>query len=65
MLTVNDDNVVVPKIVRPGPASDGLRIVRDGLLPTARIVINGLMRARPGAKVAPHPGTIEAEPETD
>ena len=65
VLTGNDDNVVVPKIVRPGPASDGLRIVRDGLLPTDRIVINGLMRARPGAKVAPHPGTIEAEPETD
>lgn len=65
VLTVNDDNVVVPKIVRPGPASDGLRIVREGLLPTDRIVINGLMRARPGAKVAPHLGTIEPEPEQD
>lgn len=65
VLTVNDDNVVVPKIVRPGPASDGLRIIRDGLLPTDRIVINGLMRARPGAKVAPHSGTIEPQPEQD
>jgi len=65
VLTVNNDDVVVPKIVRPGPASDGLRIIRDGLLPTDRIVINGVMRARPGTKVAPHPGTIEPEPETD
>jgi RND family efflux transporter MFP subunit len=65
VLTVNDDNVVVPKVVRPGPSSDGLRIIRSGLLPTDRIVINGLMRARPGAKVAPHPGTIEPDPETD
>ena len=65
VLTVNDDNVVVPKIVRPGPGSDGLRIIREGLLPTDRVIINGLMRARPGAKVAPHPGTIEAEPETE
>ena len=63
--TVNDDNVVVPKIIRPGPSQEGLRIVRSGLSPTDRIIINGLVRARPGAKVAPHPGAIEAEPETD
>ena len=62
VLTVNDDNVVVPKIIRPGPSQEGLRIVRSGLSPTDKIIINGLVRARPGAKVAPHPGTIEAEP---
>jgi RND family efflux transporter MFP subunit len=65
VLTVNDDNVVVPKIIRPGPSQEGLRIVRSGLSPTDKIIINGLVRARPGAKVAPHPGTIEAEPDTD
>jgi RND family efflux transporter MFP subunit len=65
VLTVNDDNIVVPKVVRPGPGHDGLRIIRSGLLPTDRIVINGLVRARPGAKVAPHPGTIEPELELD
>lgn len=64
-LTVDDDNVVVPKIIRPGPSQDGLRIVRSGLSPTDKIIINGLARARPGAKVAPHSGTIEAESETD
>jgi RND family efflux transporter MFP subunit len=63
--TVNDDNVVVPKIIRPGPSQEGLRIVRSGLRSTDRIIINGLVRARPGAKVAPHPGAIEAEPETN
>jgi len=65
VLTVNDENVVVPKIIRPGPSYEGLRIVRSGLLPTDKVIINGLMRARPGTKVAPKPGTIEAEPETD
>ena len=65
VLTVKDDNTVVPKIVRPGPSYGGLRIIREGLLPTDRIIINGLMRARPGAKVTPHPGTIEPEPESD
>src|SRR4029434_5021485 len=62
VLTVNEDNVVVPKIIRPGPSQEGLRIVRSGLLPTDKIIINGLVRARPGAKVAPHPGTIGAHP---
>lgn len=65
VLTVNDENVVVPKIIRPGPSYEGLRIVRSGLLPTDKVVINGLLRARPGSKVAPKPGTIEVEPETD
>ena len=65
VLTVNDENVVVPKIIRPGPSYEGLRIVRSGLLPTDKVVINGLMRARPGSKVTPKPGTIETEPETD
>ena len=65
VLTVNDENVVVPKIIRPGPNYEGLRIVRSGLQPTDKVVINGLLRARPGSKVAPKPGTIEAEPETD
>ncbi len=65
VLTVNDENVVVPKIIRPGPSYEGLRIVRSGLLPTDKVVINGLLRARPGSKVAPKPGTIEAEAETD
>ena len=65
VLTVNDENVIVPKIIRPGPSYEGLRIVRSGLQPTDKIVINGLMRARPGAKVAPKLGTIETEPQTD
>jgi len=64
ILTVAADGTVVPKIVRLGPFHDelGLRIIREGLEPTDRIVINGLMRARPGAKVTPVPGTIEPLP---
>jgi RND family efflux transporter MFP subunit len=65
VLTVNEDNVVVPKTIRPGPSQAGLRIVRSGLSSSDKIIINGLARARPGAKVAPHPGIIEAEPEPE
>jgi RND family efflux transporter MFP subunit len=65
VMTVNGDNTIVPKVVRPGPTHDGLRIIRDGLLPTDRIVIDGLLRARPGAKVTPQPGTITPQPEAE
>jgi len=66
VLTVGADGTVVPKVVRPGPKYDplGLRIVREGLDPSDRIIINGLMRARPGAKVTPTPGTIQPQPQS-
>ena len=60
VLTVGADGVVTPKIIRPGPSQPGgLRIVRRGLEADDTIVINGLMRARPGTKVAPKEGKIE------
>jgi RND family efflux transporter MFP subunit len=61
VMTVTADGTVVPKAVRPGPGYDplGLRIIREGLEPTDQIIINGLIRARPGAKVTPEPGKIE------
>jgi hypothetical protein len=34
-----------------GPLEDGLRIVREGLKPEDRVVINGLMAIRPGVPV--------------
>jgi hypothetical protein len=39
-------------------------VVRRGLEPNDRIIINGLMSARPGATVTPQPGTIEAPSAT-
>jgi RND family efflux transporter MFP subunit len=60
VMTVKDDGTVEPRIVRPGPIIDGLRVIREGLGPKDRIIINGLVRARPGAKVTPQPGKIEA-----
>src|SRR5271163_746526 len=61
LMTVADDGTIVPKVVRPGPTYQGLRIIRDGIAPTDRIVINGLVRARAGAKVTPQPGKIELD----
>ena len=58
-MTVTEDNRIEPRVIRPGPRELGLRIVRRGLEPTDRIVINGLMRVRPGMQVTPQPGRIE------
>lgn len=63
VMTVNAENIVEPRVIRPGPGyAGGLRIVREGLAPDDRIIINGLMRARPGAPVAPEQGAIEPPP---
>ncbi|MGO4128054.1 efflux RND transporter periplasmic adaptor subunit [Inquilinus sp. YAF38] len=64
VMTVKDDGTVEPKIVRPGPTQPGgLRIVREGLTAQDKVIINGLVRARPGAKVTAQPGKIEPAPE--
>jgi membrane fusion protein, multidrug efflux system len=59
VLTVAEDGTVGTKLVELGPIVDGLRVIRSGLAPTDRIVIEGLQRARPGQKVAPEDGKIE------
>jgi hypothetical protein len=53
VMTVGDDGTVNPKVIVPGPLIDGLRVIRSGLEASDRIIINGLLRARPGSKVTP------------
>ena len=36
-----------------GQAVGDKRVVREGLTPDSRVVVNGLMRVRPGVKVTP------------
>jgi hypothetical protein len=56
---------VVPKQVETGGLYQGLRIIRNGLDPSDHVVIDGLVRVRPGAKVTPVAGTIAANPAAD
>ena len=60
VFTVADDGTVGTKKVELGPIVEGLRIVRAGLAPMDRVVIDGLQRARPGQKVTAENGKIEA-----
>jgi len=50
---VGADDVVALKYVVPGQMSDGLRVIKDGLAAGDRVIVNGLMRVRPGIKVTP------------
>lgn len=52
------DNVVTPRPVTLGRSLGELRVIRDGLSPTDRVVINGIQRVRPGITVAPVEGSI-------
>jgi multidrug efflux system membrane fusion protein len=58
LMTVKD-GTVVPKPVKPGPKDGQLRVIKEGLAPEDQVIINGLMRARPGTKVTAQPGKIE------
>jgi RND family efflux transporter MFP subunit len=53
LLAVNSENVVEKRLIRMGQLVDGLRVIEEGLQPGEWVVVNGLQRARPGAKVAP------------
>jgi RND family efflux transporter MFP subunit len=50
---VGSDDVVKQVYVTLGQVIDGLRVIKDGLSPDDRVVVNGLMRVRPGLKVKP------------
>ena len=65
VMTVNAENTVVPKYVVTGQVTkDGLRVIKEGLGPDDKVIVNGLMRARPGAKVTPQPqGAPGAPPQ--
>ena len=59
VMTVLPDGTVKPKPVEIGALEGGdLQVITKGLAPDDQVVIDGLMRVRPGAKVAPHPGKI-------
>ena len=61
-MTVGADGTVAPRPVVVGPLVDGLRVVRSGLSPNDRVIIEGLMHAIPGTKVRPEPGTVRPVP---
>lgn len=60
IMTVTADDRVTLKPVEVGPLVDGLRVVRSGIEASDRVIIDGLIRARPGAVVTPVSGEIKS-----
>ena len=65
VMTVGPDATVKPKIVTTGDLRGGLRVIQSGLEAGDRVVIDGLVRAIPGTKVAPQDGTIHYDATAD
>jgi membrane fusion protein (multidrug efflux system) len=53
VLVVGADNMVTLRTIRPGESVGDLLIVRDGVQPGERVIVDGIQKARPGAKVNP------------
>jgi multidrug efflux system membrane fusion protein len=60
VFVVKADNTVEAKPVVLGPLDEGLRVIRDGLKADDKVIVDGLQRARVGAKVSPHPASAPA-----
>jgi len=58
VMTVAPDGTVVPKQVAIGDLRGSLRVIRSGLAPNDRVIIDGIPHALPGTKVAPQDGAI-------
>src|SRR5262249_43823762 len=63
VLTVGPSDVVTPKQVKLGDLRDGLRVIRSGLDPSDRVIIDGTPTVRPGSKVSPQSGSIRLASE--
>jgi multidrug efflux system membrane fusion protein len=59
---VDANNVAERRYVVPGRLHGSLRVIREGLNPGERVVINGIQRVRPGEPVTPQTGAIELPP---
>src|SRR3982075_1251072 len=64
VFVVKDDDTVEARPVVLGPLDEGLRVIREGLKAEDRVIVDGLQRARVGAKVSPHPAAAPAVGKT-
>jgi RND family efflux transporter MFP subunit len=57
VFVVKDDDTVEARPVVLGPLDEGLRVIREGLKAEDRVIVDGIQRARVGAKVSPRAAT--------
>ena len=62
VLVVGQDRVATYRTVKLGGMVEGKRIVRSGLLPGDRVIVDGLQHVRPGMAVDPEAAVAAAPP---
>lgn len=62
VFVINGDGKAEYRPVTLGPIVDGLRVVRNGVKPGEKIVVNGLQRVRPGAPVTAQMMVMDEDP---
>jgi membrane fusion protein, multidrug efflux system len=62
VFVVGGDGKAEYRPVTLGPIVDGMRVVRDGVKPGEKIVVNGLQRVHPGAPVTAQLVAMDADP---
>ncbi|MHA4871009.1 efflux RND transporter periplasmic adaptor subunit [Duganella sp. PWIR1] len=62
VFVVDKDNKAEYRPVTLGQQIDGLRVVREGLKPGEKIVVNGLQRVKPGAPLTPTVVPMDSDP---
>ncbi len=60
---VGRDGKAAARAVELGPVVDGLRVIRRGLTPADRVVIDGVQNAHPGKPVTVRAGEITPKPD--
>ncbi len=63
VMVVDADNKAQYREVTLGTSVNGLRVIKSGLVANERIVVNGLQRIRPGARVEPQVVEMTAKAE--
>ncbi|HWF75696.1 MAG TPA: efflux RND transporter periplasmic adaptor subunit [Caulobacteraceae bacterium] len=54
-MVVGPGDTVAQRVVQIGPAIGDSWLIRSGLAPGDKLIVDGLLNLRPGAKVTPHP----------
>jgi membrane fusion protein (multidrug efflux system) len=62
VLVVGGDDTVALRTIRPAESVGDLLIVRDGVQPGDRVIVEGVQKARPGSKVKPSAAPLDSEP---
>jgi RND family efflux transporter MFP subunit len=64
VLVVDDSNIVRQKRIKMGERVDHMRVIDEGITAKDRVIVSGILRARPGYAVTPMAAPAASPPNT-